>query len=114
MNNDVTIPREENLGPGPVIIAYSDDAEAVRIANDTTYGLAAYFQGVWGEAEAIARRLRAGQVYLNNVSLDLAAPFGGNKLSGGGRKWAPMAIGEFLEIKATVGFRDAARHPTQD
>lgn len=108
VRNDMTIARVEVFGPVLVIIAYSDEEEAVRIANDTTYGLAAYVQGERNEAEATARRLRAGQVYLNNVNLDLAAPFGGYKQSGNGREWGPMAIGEFLEIKAIIGFRDAA------
>ncbi|WHO37758.1 aldehyde dehydrogenase family protein [Sphingobium sp. AP49] len=108
VRNDMTVAREEIFGPVLVIIAYSDEEEAVRIANDTIYGLAAYVQGERNEAEATARRLRAGQVYLNNVSLDLAAPFGGYKQSGNGREWGPMAIGEFLEIKAIIGFRDAA------
>ncbi|MFB9978048.1 aldehyde dehydrogenase family protein [Mesorhizobium kowhaii] len=108
VRNDMTIAREEIFGPVLVIIAYTDEEEAVRIANDTTYGLAAYVQGERGAAEATARRLRAGQVYLNNVGLDLAAPFGGYKQSGNGREWGPMAIGEFLEIKAIIGFREAA------
>ena len=108
VHNNMTVAREEIFGPVLVIIAYSDEDEAVRIANDTTYGLAAYVQGERDEAEAIARRLRVGQVYLNNVGLDLAAPFGGYKRSGNGREWGPMAIGEFLEIKAIVGFREAA------
>lgn len=108
VRNDMAIAREEIFGPVLVIISYSDEEEAVRIANDTTYGLAAYVQGEKVEAEAIARRLRAGQVYLNNVNLDLAAPFGGYKQSGNGREWGPMAIGEFLEIKAIIGFREAA------
>jgi aldehyde dehydrogenase (NAD+) len=92
----------------PGRFTYSDEEEAVRIANDTTYGLAAYVQGERVAAEAIARRLRAGQVYLNNVNLDLAAPFGGYKQSGNGREWGPMAIADFLEIKAIIGFREAA------
>ncbi len=108
VHNNMTVAREEIFGPVLVIIAYPDEDEAVRIANDTTYGLAAYVQGERDEAEAIARRLRVGQVYLNNVGLDLAAPFGGYKRSGNGREWGPMAIGEFLEIKAIVGFREAA------
>jgi aldehyde dehydrogenase (NAD+) len=108
VRNDMTIAREEIFGPVLVIIAYSDEEEAVRIANDTTYGLAAYVQGERVAAEAIARRLRAGQVYLNNVNLDLAAPFGGYKQSGNGREWGPMAIADFLEIKAIIGFREAA------
>ncbi|RFB87546.1 aldehyde dehydrogenase family protein [Rhizobium leguminosarum bv. trifolii] len=108
VRNDMTIAREEIFGPVLVIIAYSDEEDAVKIANDTTYGLAAYVQGERGAAEAIARRLRAGQVCLNNVNLDLAAPFGGYKQSGNGREWGPMAIAEFLEVKAIIGFRDAA------
>lgn len=108
VRNDMTIAREEIFGPVLVIIAYSDEEEAVRIANDTNYGLAAYVQGERSEAEAAARRLRAGQVLLNNANLDLAAPFGGYKQSGNGREWGPMAIADFLEVKAIIGFREAA------
>lgn len=108
VRNDMTIAREEIFGPVLVIITYTDEEEAVRIANDTAYGLAAYVQGERNAAEGIARRLRAGQVYLNNVNLDLVAPFGGYKQSGNGREWGPMAIAEFLEVKAIIGFREAA------
>lgn len=108
VRNDMTIAREEIFGPVLVIIAYSDEEEAVRIANDTVYGLAAYVQGECGAANATARRLRAGQVLLNNANLDLAAPFGGYKQSGNGREWGPMAIADFLEIKAIVGLNEAA------
>ncbi|WP_339421140.1 MULTISPECIES: aldehyde dehydrogenase family protein [unclassified Pseudomonas] len=107
VRNDMTIAREEIFGPVLVIIAYYDEEEAVRIANDTNYGLAAYVQGERDEAKAIARRLRAGQVLLNNANVDLAAPFGGYKQSGNGREWGPMAIADFLEVKAIVGFREA-------
>jgi aldehyde dehydrogenase (NAD+) len=107
VTNDMTIAREEIFGPVLVIIGYADEADAVAIANDTVFGLAAYVQGEHTAAEAVARKLRAGQVTLNYADMDLAAPFGGYKLSGNGREWGEVAFGDFLETKAIVGFRRA-------
>jgi aldehyde dehydrogenase (NAD+) len=107
VTNDMTIAREEIFGPVLTIIGYSDEEDAVSIANDTVYGLAAYVQGEQAEAQAVARKLRAGQVLLNNAELDLSAPFGGYKQSGNGREWGAEAFGDFLETKAIVGFRKA-------
>ncbi|MCS4314182.1 aldehyde dehydrogenase (NAD+) [Pseudomonas sp. SJZ103] len=107
VTNDMTIAREEIFGPVLVIIGYADEADAVAIANDTVFGLAAYVQGEHTAAEAVARKLRAGQVTLNYADMDLAAPFGGYKQSGNGREWGEVAFGDFLETKAIVGFRRA-------
>ncbi|MGW1424591.1 aldehyde dehydrogenase family protein [Bradyrhizobium manausense] len=103
VTNDMTIAREEIFGPVLAILAYDSEEEAIRIANDTPYGLAAYVQGEHGEAQAVAARLRAGQVVLNGAPFDFNTPFGGYKQSGNGREWGEHAFAEFLEVKAIVG-----------
>jgi aldehyde dehydrogenase (NAD+) len=109
VTNDMVIAREEIFGPVAVILGYSDEDEAVRIANDTPYGLAAYVQSAdLGRATRIASRLRAGQVTINGAGLDFMAPFGGYKQSGNGREWGDHAFGEFLEVKAVLGGAAAA------
>ena len=106
--NTMTIAREEVFGPVVVIMGYSDIDEAVSIANDSVYGLAAYVQSAdLDAAREIASRLRAGQVLLNYAALDLNAPFGGYKQSGNGREWGEHAFHEFMEIKAVLGFEPA-------
>lgn len=107
VTNDMRIAQEEIFGPVLVIIGYKDEADAVAIANDTVFGLAAYVQGEQKAAEVIARKLRAGQVTLNYADMDMTAPFGGYKQSGNGREWGEVAFADFLEIKAIVGFRKA-------
>lgn len=107
VTNNMTIAREEIFGPVLVIIGHTDEADAVAIADDTVFGLAAYVQGEHTAAEAVARKLRAGQITLNYADMDLAAPFGGYKQSGNGREWGEVAFGDFLETKAIVGFRRA-------
>jgi aldehyde dehydrogenase (NAD+) len=105
VNNRMTVAREEIFGPVLVILGYDTVDEAVAIANDTPYGLAAYVSG--GDAEAthkVAARLRAGQVNLNSAGPDLMAPFGGFKQSGNGREWGDHAFAEFLEVKAVLGY----------
>lgn len=105
---DMTIAREEIFGPVLSIIPYDTVEEAVKIANDTVYGLAAYVQsGDIDNARKIARQLRAGQVAINGPGPDLMAPFGGFKQSGNGREWGDHAFGEFLEVKATLGHTPA-------
>jgi aldehyde dehydrogenase (NAD+) len=98
---EMTIAREEIFGPVLVLIPYEDEDDAVRIANDTVYGLAG---GVWSgdqeRAERVARRLRAGQVEVNGGRFDPAAPFGGYKQSGNGRENGKFGLEEFLEAKA--------------
>ena len=105
VTNDMTIAREEIFGPVLSVLSYADDDQAVEIANDTVYGLAAYVQSQDIEhARAIARRMRAGSVYLNYPDWDTFAPFGGYKQSGNGREYADWAIHDFLEIKGVVGW----------
>ncbi len=103
-SNDMTIAREEIFGPVLTMIAYDDVEQAIRIGNDTPYGLAAYVQGEEGEARAVARRLRAGQVSLNEAPYDRFAPFGGYKQSGNGREKGEHGFAEFLETKAVLGY----------
>jgi aldehyde dehydrogenase (NAD+) len=104
VSNSMTIAREEIFGPVLSILGYGTVDEAVEIANDTEYGLAAYVSGKeLGKLREIAFRLRAGQVNLNNAPMDLMAPFGGYKASGNGREWGDYAFGEFLETKAILG-----------
>ncbi|MEZ4485721.1 MAG: aldehyde dehydrogenase family protein [Syntrophotaleaceae bacterium] len=97
----MTIAREEIFGPVLSILAYGDEEEAVRIANDTDYGLAA---AIWSADEQramdVARRLRAGQVEVNGGPYNLLAPFGGYKQSGNGRELGRYGLEEFLEVKA--------------
>lgn len=101
VNNDMTIAREEIFGPVLSIIGYEDEDDAVRIANDTMYGLSG---GVWsGDKERalrVARRLRTGQVEINGGKFNLFAPFGGYKQSGNGREMGKFGLEEFLEVKS--------------
>lgn len=105
VTNQMTVAREEIFGPVVSILAYDTVDEAVAIANDTPYGLAAYVSGADAEAtRKVASRLRAGQVNINGAAPDLNAPFGGFKQSGNGREWGEHAFGEFLEVKAVLGY----------
>ena len=101
VNNEMTIAREEIFGPVLSIIPYEDEADAVRIANDTVYGLAG---GVWsGDAERakrVARRLRTGQFDINGGKFNPLAPFGGYKQSGNGREFGKFGLEEYLEVKS--------------
>jgi aldehyde dehydrogenase (NAD+) len=101
----MTIAREEIFGPVLCIIAYDDEDDAVRIANDTPYGLAAYVQSAdLARARRVARRLRAGNVQINYPAVDRGAPFGGYKQSGNGREWGEFGVNEYLEIKGIQGY----------
>lgn len=101
----MTLAREEVFGPVLVIMAYEDLDQAVAWANDSEFGLAAYVQSAsLDSARAVARRLRAGTVYINDPVWDLAAPFGGYKQSGNGREYGEYGMAEFLEIKSLVGY----------
>lgn len=103
VNNEMRIAREEIFGPVLSILPYASEEEAVEIANDTVYGLAAYVQsGDSDHAHDVAARLRVGNVSINGASSDLAAPFGGYKQSGNGREWGVYGLEEFLETKAVV------------
>ncbi len=101
---DMTIAREEIFGPVLTMLPYDGEDDAVRIGNDTVYGLAAYVQGEQAHANSVARKLRAGQVFINGAQGDLTAPFGGYKQSGNGREWGDYAFAEFLETKAMLGY----------
>jgi aldehyde dehydrogenase (NAD+) len=101
VTNDMKIAQEEIFGPVLSIIGYEDEDDAVRIANDTIYGLAAAVTGGDLEhAQAVARRIRAGQVDVNNGSFNPVAPFGGYKQSGNGRELGKFGLEEFLEVKS--------------
>jgi aldehyde dehydrogenase (NAD+) len=105
VSNDMTIAREEIFGPVLSIIGYKDEDDAVRIANDTPYGLAGYVSsGDLERARRLARRLRAGNVNLNGAPNERAAPFGGYKQSGNGREWGRFGLEEYLEVKAVAGW----------
>jgi aldehyde dehydrogenase (NAD+) len=104
VTNDMTIAREEVFGPVLVMIGYEDDDDAVRIANDTVYGLSGYISGDAERARKMARRIRTGNVHLNGAPGDFAAPFGGYKQSGNGREWGEFGMEEFLETKAILGY----------
>lgn len=98
---DATVAQEEIFGPVLSIITYRDEADAVKIANGTVYGLGG---GVWAgsdeKAEAVARQLRTGQVDINGGTFNLFAPFGGYKQSGHGREMGRWGLDEFLETKS--------------
>ena len=104
VSNDMVIAKEEIFGPVLSIIPYNDIEQAVSIANDTIYGLAAYVTGEdQNKCLEVARKLRAGQVSINYGSSGPAAPFGGYKQSGNGREKAEWGLDEFLEVKAIMG-----------
>jgi aldehyde dehydrogenase (NAD+) len=103
VRNDMTVAREEIFGPVLCILGYRDVEDAISIANDTIYGLAAYVQSATdAHAEEVAARLEAGVVFINGADEDPKAPFGGYKMSGNGREWGEIAFGDFLETKAVI------------
>ena len=109
VSNDMTIAREEIFGPVLAIIPFDTEEEAVEIANDTPYGLAAYLQS--GDKERIkrvARQLRAGMVRINGASQPADAPFGGYKQSGIGREGGHWGLEDFLEVKSISGWDEGA------
>jgi aldehyde dehydrogenase (NAD+) len=103
VRNEMTIAQEEIFGPVLSILPYDDEEEAIRIANDTIYGLGG---GVWSSdpqrAARVARRLRTGQVEINGGKFNLLAPFGGYKQSGKGRELGRYGLEEFLAVKALL------------
>ena len=104
VNNDMVIAREEIFGPVLTILPYRNEEEAIRIANDTPYGLQAY---IWStdlaRANRVGRRIRAGRVTINGAPGDMNTPFGGFKRSGNGREWGEFGLRDFLEVKAVLG-----------
>ncbi len=101
VTSDMTIAQEEIFGPVLAILPYDTEEEAIRIANDSPYGLAG---GVWSadeaHAEAVARQLRTGQVDVNGGAFNPQAPFGGYKQSGLGRERGPLGLEEYLQVKS--------------
>jgi len=100
VSNDMRIAQEEIFGPVLVIIPFMNEKEAIEIANDTPYGLAAYLQtGDCEKAERIASQLRAGAVHINGGGFNYGSPFGGYKQSGNGREGGTLGLEDFQEIK---------------
>jgi aldehyde dehydrogenase (NAD+) len=108
VTNDMRIAREEIFGPVLSIIGYDTVEQAIEIGNDTEYGLAAAVQSADPQkARAVAARLRAGRVSINEGGGDRNTPFGGYKMSGNGREWGEFGFAEYLETKAILGFQPA-------
>ncbi len=106
---DSRIAQEEIFGPVLAVIAYDDEAEAIRIANGTPFGLGAFlFTDDPATALRVGRRLRAGRVFLNGHPSNMAAPMGGYGQSGNGREMGVLGLEEYLEVKAMIGFDAAA------
>ena len=104
---DSALWREEIFGPVLVVRSFATEAEAIALANDSDYGLAAYVSGEdLGRLRELAGRLRAGQVILNGAG-DITAPFGGYRMSGNGREWGRFGFDEFVEVKAILGYGGA-------
>jgi aldehyde dehydrogenase (NAD+) len=100
----MTIIREEIFGPVLALMPFDSEEEAIALANDTPYGLAAYIQtGDKERARRVAARLRAGMIQVNGASRAAGSPFGGYKQSGVGREGGFWGIEEFLEIKTISG-----------
>ncbi|MGP0020338.1 MAG: aldehyde dehydrogenase family protein [Candidatus Sulfotelmatobacter sp.] len=110
VRNDMTIAREEIFGPVLCMIPYEDEEDAVRIANDTLYGLSGFVSsGDMERARRVARRIRSGNVHINNARVDFGGCFGGYKQSGNGREWGEAGLAEFLELKAVFGYTPRAK-----
>ena len=101
---DMAIMKEEIFGPVLVIIPFEDESDAISIANDTPYGLAAYLQtGDSDRAQRVASKLRAGAVHINGGGFEYGSPFGGYKQSGNGREGGMMGLEDYLETKTLHG-----------
>lgn len=107
---DMTIAREEIFGPVLAVIPYRDEEDALRIANDSPYGLGGYvFGGDPGNARRVVNGLRAGRVSYNGAATDSYTPMGGYKQSGIGRSMGRFGLEEYLEIKSVYGFENEAQ-----
>jgi aldehyde dehydrogenase (NAD+) len=105
VRNDMTIAREEIFGPVLSIIPYEDEEDAIRIANDTPYGLSGFVtSGNVERAGRVAKRIRSGNVHVNGARVDFGGCFGGFKQSGNGREWGEAGLEEYLELKAILGY----------
>ncbi|MEM7344721.1 MAG: aldehyde dehydrogenase family protein [Chloroflexota bacterium] len=103
VDNSMKIAREEIFGPVLSILGYSDEEEAIQIANDTTYGLSGYVTSTdVSRAQKVANRIRAGQIHINYTYGDTDVPFGGYKQSGNGREKGMWGMEEYLEVKAII------------
>jgi len=110
VHNEMMIAREEIFGPVLCMISYEDEEEAVRIANDSPYGLSGFVTaGNLERAHRIAKRIRAGNVHINGARVDFAGCFGGYKQSGNGREWGEAGLEEFLELKTIFGYASVAK-----
>jgi aldehyde dehydrogenase (NAD+) len=110
VRNDMTIAREEIFGPVLCMIPYEDEEDAIRIANDTPYGLSGFVSsGDVERARRVAKRIRSGNVHINNARVDFGGCFGGYKQSGNGREWGEAGLTEFLELKAIFGYTPRAK-----
>jgi len=106
VTNDMSIAQEEIFGPVLSILPYKDEEDAIRIANDTEYGLSSYVSsGDTEHAVKVGSRLRAGEVHINGAGQDTHAPFGGYKKSGNGREWGREGFEEYLEVKSLLGYQ---------
>ena len=106
VNNEMTIAKEEIFGPVVSIIPFSTEEEAIKISNDTDYGLTNYIQTKdTNKAQRVARQLRSGMVEINGVGFADGSPFGGYKQSGNGREGGKWGIEEFLEVKSISGWK---------
>jgi aldehyde dehydrogenase (NAD+) len=104
VHNDMAIARQEIFGPVLCIIPFDTEEDAIRIANDTPYGLAAYLStGNAERARRVAKRLRAGNVSVNASGNEYCNPFGGYKQSGNGREWGRFGLHDFIEYKIING-----------
>ncbi|MDG1064771.1 MAG: aldehyde dehydrogenase family protein [Luminiphilus sp.] len=104
VHNQMRIAREEVFGPVLVVIPFDTEEEAIAIANDSPYGLAAYLQtGDPARARRVARQLRAGAVHINGGAYEYGSPFGGYKQSGNGREGGMMGLEDYLETKMLHG-----------
>ena len=101
----MNIEREEIFGPVIALIGYDTEEDAIRIANDSVYGLSAYIQCPDMErARHIARRLRVGSIWINGADWSAFAPFGGYKQSGNGREHGEWGLHDYYEVKSTAGY----------
>ena len=110
VRNEMTIAREEIFGPVLCMISYEGEDDAVRIANDSLYGLSGFVTaGNLERAHRIAKRIRAGNVHINGARVDFSGCFGGYKQSGNGREWGEAGLEEFLELKTIFGYASVAK-----
>jgi aldehyde dehydrogenase (NAD+) len=104
VNNEMAIARQEIFGPVLCMIPFEDEEDAIRIANDTPYGLAGYLStSDKARARRVANRLRAGNISVNNSGNEYCNPFGGYKQSGNGREWGRFGLHDFVEYKIING-----------